>query len=139
MIQLFCYFYDVALTVSDIKTNAGKFPGALEVQGMFKATLDVFWCEWEEVGVEAAFSEHQLCAPSAALSTLPLSTSLTSAAWDAQKIKFLFLKEHRPVTHHVGALNFVHVVFIFSNRAHPLRGLARGTWELWAAFHGWTW
>lgn len=58
MMKWFCCFYDVALKISDIKTNAGIFPGAPEVQSMFKATLDVFWCEWEEVGVKAAFPEH---------------------------------------------------------------------------------
>lgn len=62
VIQWCCYFYDVALMMqlSDIKTNAGEFPGAPEVQSMFKATLEVFWCEWEEVGLEAASPEHHL-------------------------------------------------------------------------------
>lgn len=56
------YFYDKALMLFDIKTNAGNFPGAREVQCVLKAALAVSWCEWKLVGVERVFPEHQLCA-----------------------------------------------------------------------------
>lgn len=59
------YFYDEALTLFDIKTNAGNFPGGWEAQCMLRVALSVFQCEWNLFGVERDFLEHWYCYNSA--------------------------------------------------------------------------